>query len=168
MQCITPMVRMYHDVPKEHEDDKIWQRIIPRHEVFENMQANENYLTRIQDRNQEEIEKGSNLRYQLIPCKHCWACKLNYSKDWATRLTWECKRHEYNYFITLTYDEEHLPLYSAMSYIDKDGFKYEFENDGTWTGSLRPEDLTKFIKKLRKYYRKSDGTYREIKYYAAG
>ena len=168
MQCITPMVRLYNDVPKEYEDQKIWQRIVPRHEVFQNMQSNENYLTRIQDKNYDLERKGSKLRYQLIPCKHCWACKLNYSKDWATRLTWECKKHEHRYFITLTYDEENLPLYERMQYIDKDSYKYEFENDGTWTGSLRPEDVTKFIKRVRKKYTNPDGSNRDIKYFYAG
>lgn len=167
MQCVTPMVRIYSDVQKVG-DEKVWQKIVPRSTVFENMQSNENYLTRIQDRNLKLQEEGSPLRFQLIPCKHCWACKLNYSKDWATRLTWECKRHEHRYFITLTYDEENLPLYGAMRYVDKDGYEYEFENDGTWTGSLRPEDVTRFIKRLRKKYTKDDGKPRDIKYFYAG
>lgn len=163
MQCITPMVRMYYDVKKDSEDDKHYQKIVPRQTVFANLQADENYYTRIAERNEHEKEIGSKLRYQLIPCRHCWACHLNYAKDWATRLTYECKYHEHRYFITLTYDEEHLPLFESMKYIDKDGQVSIFENDGTWTGSLVPEDMTKFIKKLRKFYN-VDG----IKYFYAG
>ena len=82
--------------------------------------------------------------------------------------TWEAKRHEHRYFITLTYDEAHLPLYESFEYTDKDGYKYIYENDGTWTGSLRPEDVTKFIKRLREKYRKPNGEYRQISYFYAG
>ena len=168
MNCVTPMVRMYYDVPKDFPDQKQWQRIIPRSEVFSNMQQDENYLSRIQDKNEELEKQGSKFRYQLIPCKHCWACKLNYSKDWATRLTWESKRHEHRYFITLTYDEAHLPIYGKFEYRDRDNYIYTFENDGTWTGTLEPDDVTKFIKRLRNKYKDSNGDYREIKYFYAG
>lgn len=168
MNCVTPMVRMYYDVPKDYPDQKQWQRIIPRSEVFANMQADENWTTRIQDKNEELEAKGSKFRFQLIPCKHCWACKLNYSKDWATRLTWEAKQHEHRYFITITYDEAHLPLYGEFEYTDKEGYKYKFENDGTWSGTLEPDDVTNFIKRLREKYKKPNGDYRNIKYFYAG
>ena len=166
MECITPMVRLYNDVPKQTEDEKQWQRIIPRSEVFNNMQANENYLTRIQDRNKELEKKGSPLRFQLIPCRHCWACQLKYSAEWATRLTWESKRYEHKFFITLTYDEEHLPIYEKMIYTDKDDHKYEFKNDGTWNGTLEPEDMTRFIKTLRKHFERQG--IKDIKYFYCG
>ena len=47
----------------------------------------------------------------------------------------------------------------------KDGEKYE--NDGTWlTGSLVPEDMTRFIKTLRKHYERRGHT--KIKYFYCG
>ena len=168
MQCFTPMVRYYQLIPEgaKERGEKCPQRIVPRSEVFANLQQDENYLTRIQDKNYELERQGSNWRYQMIPCGHCWACQLKYSAEWATRLTWESKYHEHKYFITLTYDEEHLPLYEKFKYIDEDGIETIFENDGTWTGTLEPEHVTRFIKTLRKHYERQGVT--GIKYFYCG
>ena len=167
MQCFTPMVRYYCDTPKTSEDEKVFQKIIPRQQVFQNLREDENYLTRIQDKNYELEQQGSKWRYQLIPCKHCWACQLKYAAEWATRLTWESQRYEHKYYITLTYDEEHVPIFSSMRYYDDDKGTYtEYENDGTWNGSLEPKDMTRFIKTLRKHYERQGIT--DIKYFYCG
>lgn len=44
-----------------------------------------------------------------IPCGRCMDCRLEYSRQWAIRCTHEAKLHPENCFITLTYDDEHLP-----------------------------------------------------------
>lgn len=67
--------------------------------------------------------------YQEIPCGICIGCRVDASRRWAARALAECQLHESNYFITLTYDDEHLP---------KDGL-------------LHKEDVQKFLKRLRKY-----------------
>lgn len=170
MQCVTPMVRFYQILPDEikqkEPDIKPWQKIIPRHEVFYNLKKDENYLSRIQDLNYDFAQQGKDYRYQLIPCQHCWACNLRKASEWASRLMFETQRHENNYFITLTYDDEHLPMFEKCWYTDKDGYKYEFENDGTWMGTLQPEDVTRFIKTLRKHYERQGIT--DIKYFYCG
>ena len=81
-------------------------------------------------------------------------------------LTWESERYDHKFFITLTYDDEHLPLFEKMTYTDKDGYIHEFENDGTWNGSLQPEDVTRFIKTLRKHFERQGIT--DIKYFYCG
>lgn len=43
------------------------------------------------------------------PCGQCTACRLNYSKEWAARIMIEAKEYEHNYFVTLTYDNDHIP-----------------------------------------------------------
>lgn len=45
----------------------------------------------------------------LLPCGKCEACRRNYAEQWAVRCTLEASEHLYNYFITLTYDDAHLP-----------------------------------------------------------
>lgn len=75
-----------------------------------------------------------------IPCGQCIGCRQAKSLDWAIRCIHEAKFHEYNYFITLTYNDENLP-----------------EN-----GSLCKRDLTLFFKRLRK--RLGNG----IRYYGVG
>lgn len=44
-----------------------------------------------------------------IPCGKCIGCKLDQSQDWAVRCTHEAQMHKQNCFITLTFDNEHLP-----------------------------------------------------------
>ena len=65
----------------------------------------------------------------LRPCGHCTSCRLEYSQGWATRIDHETKSHEHNYFVTITYDNDHLPA----------------------GGSLKPEDVTKYLKRLRRH-----------------
>jgi hypothetical protein len=44
-----------------------------------------------------------------LPCGKCIGCRLEYSRQWALRIMHEPQLHEQNSFITLTYEEEHLP-----------------------------------------------------------
>lgn len=44
-----------------------------------------------------------------VPCRRCVGCRLRYSSDLATRALHESKMHERSMFLTLTYDDEHLP-----------------------------------------------------------
>lgn len=44
-----------------------------------------------------------------LPCGQCIGCKLNRSVMWAARCSHEMQLHDENCFITLTYDDEHLP-----------------------------------------------------------
>jgi hypothetical protein len=70
----------------------------------------------------------------LIPlkCGGCVGCQMARSKEWALRCIHEAQLHEDNCFITLTYDEEHLPA----------------------CGSLMKSHFQKFMKRLRKKFGK--------------
>lgn len=46
----------------------------------------------------------------VVPCGRCIGCRLDYSRQWAMRCDHEAKQHEYNYFLSLTYDDDHLPI----------------------------------------------------------
>lgn len=65
--------------------------------------------------------------YQSIPCGKCVGCRSDYGSRWTSRVIAESFYHCQNWFITLTYDNDHLP---------EDGF-------------LHKEDLQKFFKRLR-------------------
>lgn len=65
-----------------------------------------------------------------LPCGYCIQCRINYAKEWAVRCVLEALEHENNYFITLTYDDEHLP---------KDG-------------ALHRDHIQKFFKRFRKRF----------------
>lgn len=76
----------------------------------------------------------------LFPCGQCFNCRINKARIWQTRMYLEGFDHEYNSFVTLTYNDENIP----------DGF------------NLKPEDVTKFFKRLRK------NTGQELRYYYCG
>lgn len=44
-----------------------------------------------------------------VPCGQCKACRLNKCRDWSNRIVDETKFYKDNTFLTLTYDDEHLP-----------------------------------------------------------
>lgn len=46
---------------------------------------------------------------QVLPCGKCIGCKLKYAKDWSLRCVHEASLWERNCFITLTYNDLHLP-----------------------------------------------------------
>ncbi|UZQ30587.1 MAG: hypothetical protein OHM56_03370 [Spiroplasma phoeniceum] len=45
-----------------------------------------------------------------VPCRKCVGCKLDNAKEWAIRSALECKSSKDNWFITLTYAGEFLPV----------------------------------------------------------
>lgn len=69
-----------------------------------------------------------------IPCGNCIGCRLDYSRTWADRMVAEASLYKHNIFLTLTYDNEHLPPC----------------NDGSVIHSLRKRDAQLFMKRLRK------------------
>lgn len=78
----------------------------------------------------------------LAPCGQCMACRINKKRLWIAKMLLETvNSKKQSSFITLTYDDEHLP-----------------EN-----GSIDPSEIKKFLKKLRQtiYIKK-------IRYFAVG
>ena len=69
-----------------------------------------------------------------IPCGKCIGCRLDYSRTWADRMIAEASLYKSNYFLTLTYDNEHLPPKRENSPIH----------------SLNKRDAQLFMKRLRK------------------
>lgn len=74
-----------------------------------------------------------------IPCGHCIGCKLDKASDWATRCHLETKNWDNNCFITLTYNQNHLPI----------------SHKGLATLKLR--DLQTFFKRLRYHEKGKQG-----------
>lgn len=112
--------------------------------------------------------------YIDIPCGQCIGCRLKRSKDWAIRCCLESKYFQSNSFITLTYNDDHLPDCNDM--INDDG-----EIVPSPIHPLKIKDLQDFFKRLRRHMEyhnfpchfktitthDSDGNLieREVKYY---
>lgn len=66
---------------------------------------------------------GANvLRSLQLPCGQCVGCRLERSRQWAVRCVHEASQHAENAFITLTYDDEHLPADWSLEYGDYQRF----------------------------------------------
>lgn len=64
----------------------------------------------------------------LVPCGNCIGCDLERSRQWAVRCMHEASCHTDNAFVTLTYDDAHVPA----------------------GGSLDPSAFPLFMRRLRK------------------
>lgn len=58
----------------------------------------------------------------MLPCGKCIGCRLEYSRGWAVRATHEAQMHEDNCFVTLTYDDDHLPPNGSLVKADHQKF----------------------------------------------
>lgn len=82
-----------------------------------------------------KIPRPGQMRFQAVPCGRCTQCVRRKAAQWVVRLLEEDKVATSAHFITLTYNDDHLP-YAG------DGYP-----------SLWKPDFQKFIKLLRKYSR---------------
>jgi len=79
-----------------------------------------------------------------LACGQCRGCRLERSRQWAMRCMHEAAQHESNSFVTLTYDDEHLP-----------------EN-----GSLEKPHMALFMRRLRKRLAREGGP--KVRFYGCG
>ena len=89
-----------------------------------------------------------------VPCGKCIGCRLDYSRQWANRCMLEMQYHDEAWFVTLTYDQAHVPL----SWYDDPNTGEAFQ-----AMTLRKRDFQLFMKRLRKAYEPQ-----KIRYFAAG
>lgn len=52
--------------------------------------------------------------FDYVPCGKCYRCLSNKRMDWVFRLMYELKDSSSAYFLTLTYDDEHIPIVSVV------------------------------------------------------
>ena len=106
-------------------------------------------------------------KVMLIPCGKCIGCRIRQREDWTTRIELEARTwpKEEVWFITLTYDEDHVPgmiiktgeIMRKVQYVWKPG-----EKAPESVQTLLYPDIQKFLKRLRKAYRS------QLRYFCAG
>lgn len=75
-----------------------------------------------------------------IPCGKCIGCRMDYSRSWADRMTYHViGREENSFFLTLTYDDDHLETLEHSCNYDLYALNYEH--------------IREFIKALRNKFR---------------
>ena len=148
MACYHPM-----DVPYKIGNDGKKHLQWTLLKSFQKREAYENFKERCENDQTE---------YKIIqiPCGKCIGCRLAYSREWANRCLLEAKQYQHNQFITLTYATENLS-FSKEKQLDKEtGEIFSMP-------TLVPEELTKFMKDLRRYY-KYHYNHEGIRFYACG
>lgn len=86
------------------------------------------------------IVADRNGRWKEYACGHCMPCRIQRSREYATRCMHESLYWSSSSFVTLTYDDDHLPV----------------------GGTLEKRDLVLFLKRLRKAWIET------IKYFCSG
>lgn len=102
------------------------------------------------------IQQKTKIRF-TAPCGRCHRCLINKKEDWTFRIWQEWRHAETANFITLTYDENHVPI-------------------ADFTPTLNKPDLSGFIKRLKKRqsyllqtkYMDLDQTKWKLRYFACG
>lgn len=95
--------------------------------------------------------------YVDIPCGRCIGCRLSNSKQKADRAVLELQYSSSSYFITLTYDDDHVP--TAKTTCPDTGEPLEVL-------TLNKKDLQDFWKRLREDIERKGG--KKIRYIACG
>lgn len=61
-------------------------------------------------------ERGDILGDIKVPCGRCIGCRLRRASDWSLRIGHEAQMHKQSWFVTLTYDDPHLPTPPSLNY----------------------------------------------------
>lgn len=115
--------------------------------------------------------------HALIPCGTCMGCRLDRSRVWADRMLLELQDNDNKaIFVTLTYDNDHLPRCSRHIGYHRlpDAYDYDyFDDDDLWVldaagvpsapATLSVRDTQLFFKRLRKAFPD-----RKLRYFLAG
>lgn len=116
------------------------------------------------DHSKPFVQKDGHLYSEKIelPCGQCAACRLEYSRQWAVRCVLEASQWQHNYFVTLTYNDWHVPYNKFEAF---DYYTGEVYDDIALT--LVPKDLQDFMKRLRINF-KRHYNHEGIRFYACG
>lgn len=151
MSCYKPLIRLYNPNDRE-QSGRVYS------------------LARFSQLSGKQLKYEDlmyNPKVMLIPCGQCIGCRIRQREDWTTRIELEARDYpkEEVWFITLTYDEDHVPgmivktgeIMRKVQYTWKPG-----EKRPSSVQILLYEDIQKFLKRLRKAYRG------KLRYFVAG
>lgn len=142
MSCYHPITAVYNPKLAEIEGKKTLHFNWPDFYEY----RNGHFVLR---EGMEEIE---------VPCGQCIGCRLQYSRQWALRIQKEASTWEHNYFLTLTYDDMHIPNQDVIN---------EATGEIILGHPLNPNDITKFMKRLRITWQRKFGS-KNIRFYLCG
>lgn len=151
MSCYKPLIRLYNPDDRE-QSGRVYS------------------LARFSQLSGKQLKYEDlmyNPKIMLIPCGQCIGCRIRQREDWTTRIELEARDYpkEEVWFITLTYDDDHVPgmivktgeIMRKVQYTWKPG-----EKRPSSVQILLYQDIQKFLKRLRKAY------WGKLRYFVAG
>lgn len=112
------------------------------------VQMTKEYLFFDTVRNRHYLAKFNKIREVFIPCGKCIQCVMQRSKSWEIRSILEKNLFKDCCCLTLTYDDEHLPLMPKFISTDDGILSIPEEKRGV----INYKDVQDFIKRLRKHF----------------
>ena len=119
------------------------------------------------------FDRDTGLVYDLIriPCGKCIGCKLDYAREWSARIVMESLDYpDRSLFVTLTYDDDHLPCYIEDSKQLYHGVDLAKRYGVIRGATLFKKDVQDWLKRLRftVFYNYDECNRLPIRYYLAG
>lgn len=133
MSCYHPLIAYARPSPKENGKKELY--FIKQGSV---------------DFNAPFVEKDGHLYTERLelPCGQCIGCRMAYAREWAIRCVLEAKQWKHNYFLTITYDDQHLKYNDIPIPDPETGEVIDYVSGLNPT--LRKKDLQDFFKLLRR------------------
>ena len=94
MSCARPLIRVYN--PNDHN-------------ITGSIMTLETYRERTNNPTATYESIAYRTDVMLLPCGKCLGCRLRQRQDWETRMLMESKTLSPVWFLTLTWDQEHIP-----------------------------------------------------------
>lgn len=88
-----------------------------------------------------------------LPCGRCIGCRLEHSRQWAVRCMHEASLHDDNCFVTLTYDEDHVPSDNSLNKKHFQDFMKRLRKNVNYPIKKRAKELKiPYVPKVIRYY----------------
>lgn len=105
MSCFHPLKAFKIGVLSSGKDDLM---IVPY--SVDHLETHKGHIVRVDTSFLSPYSEKSYMHWKEIPCGHCDGCRIDRSRDWANRCMMELEYHKESYFVTLTYNDEHVPI----------------------------------------------------------
>lgn len=151
MSCYKPLIRLYNPDDRE-QNGRVYS------------------LARFSQLSGKQLKYEDlmyNPKVMLIPCGQCIGCRIRQREDWTTRIELEAYDYpkEEVWFITLTYNDDHVPGMIVKTGEIMRKVQYTWKPEEKLPSSVQIllyEDIQKFLKRLRKAYKG------KLRYFVAG
>lgn len=102
--------------------------------------------------NIKKVSSDGSVHYVSVPCGKCSECLQKYQNSWSIRLQAESKYWTYCYFLTLTYNQDTVPMSVEKT-------------SGEVSLTVHKKDVQDWLKRFRTAYFRKYGENIDMKYF---